>query len=155
MYCQKNYYRIGRHIDFFGKNILVSDHPTWTTDEIVQAGLDRYVVEQSFRQSKDHELVGMLPLRHWTDGKIRCHIFTCVVALAYLRLLEIKLQRGGLNISAAEAMSCMRTLHSCLIWQAGSRKAQRRMEDPDEKQAAILRALGYTVVNGVLQVDQE
>lgn len=94
MYCRKKYYRIGRHIDYFGKNILVTDHPDWTIDEIVQAGLDRYVVEQSFRQSKDHDLVAMLPLRHWTEGKIRCHVFTCVVALAYLRLLEIKLEEG-------------------------------------------------------------
>jgi transposase len=155
MNCRKNHYRIGRHLDYFGKNILVTDHPDWSTDEIVQAGLDRYVVEQSFRQSKDHEMVAMLPLRHWTDGKIRCHILTCVVALAYLRLLEIRLARNGLRISAAEAMESMRTLHSCLLWPTGARKAQRRLEEPNEKQAAILQALGYKVVNGVLRSEQE
>jgi len=155
MNCRKNHYRIGRHIDYFGKNILVTDHPDWSTDEIVQAGLDRYVVEQSFRQSKDHEMVAMLPLRHIDCiGKIRCHIFTCVVALAYLRLLEIRLARNGLKISAAEAMESLRTLHSCLLWPVGGRKAERRLEEPNEKQAAILKALGYKVAGGVLQAEQ-
>jgi transposase len=46
----------------------------WSTDEIVRATLDRYVVEEAFRQSKDDGLVVMMPLRHWTDGKIRCPI---------------------------------------------------------------------------------
>lgn len=155
MNCRKNHYRIGRHIDYFGKNILVTDHPDWSTDEIVQAGLDRYVVEQSFRQSKDHGMVAMLPLRHWTDGKIRCHIFTCVVALVYLRLLEIRLARNGLKISAAEAMESLRTLHSCLLWPAGGKKAERRLEEPNEKQAAILRALGYKMVSGVLRSERD
>jgi len=69
--------------------------------------------------------------------------------------LEIRLARNGLRISAAEAMESLRTLHSCLLWPTGARKAQRRMEEPNEKQAAILRALGYKVVNGVLQSEQE
>jgi hypothetical protein len=31
---------------------------------------------------------------HWTDGKIRCHLLTCVSALACLRLLELKVGGG-------------------------------------------------------------
>ncbi len=75
----------------FGKNILITDHSDWTTDEIVSASLDRYMVESAFRQSKDDDLVSVIPLRHWTDRKIRCHILTCVVALDYLRLIELRL----------------------------------------------------------------
>ena len=29
----KEYYRIGKHIERFGKNIIVSDHMDWSTDD--------------------------------------------------------------------------------------------------------------------------
>ena len=109
---RKNHYRIGRHIERFGKNILITDHDDWSTDEIVRASLDRYMVEKAFRQSKDDDLAAILPLRHWTDGKIRCHILTCVIALTYLRLLELRLGRAGVQLSAAKAMTEMQRLHS-------------------------------------------
>ena len=44
---RKNNYRIGRHIDRFGKNILITDLADWSTDAIVQVSLDRYLVEEA------------------------------------------------------------------------------------------------------------
>lgn len=148
---RKSYYRIGRHIEKFGKNILITDHEDWSTDEIVRASLDRYMVEKAFRQSKDDDLVGIMPLRHWTDGKIRCHIFTCIVALTYLRLLEIRLRRAGLTIAAQVAVEEMRKLHSCLCWSDGRSAPKRMLEELTPMQAEILAALGWEPDNGVLQ----
>jgi len=91
MNFRKNHYRIGRHIDRFGKNIIITDNADWSTDDIVNASLDRWTVEDGFRQSKNDDLVAMMPFRHWTDSKIKCHIFTCIAAYALLRLIEIKL----------------------------------------------------------------
>jgi len=148
---RKNYYQIGRHIDRFGKNLIITDHSGWSTDEIVQASLDRSIVEQSFRQTKDDDLVAMLPIRHFTDDKIRCHILSCIVALCYLRLIENRLHRAGLHISAATAMERMRRLHSCLCWSVGKKKPLRIIEEPTIDQAALLKAFGYEVLDGVLQ----
>ena len=147
----KDHYRIGLYLERFGKNIIVSNHKEWSTDEIVRASLDRYMVEKSFRQTKDDDLVGILPLRHWTDGKIRCHILTCVIALTYLRLIEIRLRRAGLKLSAAETMEQMQKLHSCLCWESGKGKPIRMIEELTETQAAIMGAFGYEVSRGVLQ----
>ncbi|WP_041440246.1 IS1634 family transposase [Syntrophobacter fumaroxidans] len=148
---RKDYYRIGKHIERFGKNIIVTDHANWSTDEIVRASLDRYLVEEAFRQSKDDELVSVLPMRHWTDGKIRCHIFTCMAALTYLRVLENRLAQAGIGQTAAVAMESMRNLHSCLCWYAGKSKPQWMIEEPTEDQSAILRAFGHKIASGVLQ----
>jgi transposase len=149
--ARKNHYRIGIYIEKFGKNILITDRSEWTTDQIVQASLDRYMVESAFRQSKDDDLVSVFPVRHWTDSKIRCHILTCVAALTYLRLIELELHRAGLAITAQTAMEQMRKLHSCLCWTASKRRADRIIEDPTELQAQILAAFGYKVTGGVLQ----
>ena len=151
MNFRKNHYRIGRYIDRFGKNILITDIIGWTTDEIVQASLDRWAVEDSFRLTKDETQVALRPIRHWTDSKIRCHIFTCIAALALLRIIELRLRKAGVDITARTAMKSMHRLHSCLIWLPGKRKAVRMLEEPDDTQAEIMRAFGWKIAGGVLQ----
>jgi transposase len=149
---RKNFYRIGRYINRFGKNIIVTDNMDWTTDEIVRASLDRYMVENAFRQTKDHKQVSLFPIRHWTDGKIRCHILTCLVALTYLRMIEIRLRRAELDLTAAAAMEQMENLHSCLCWNPKKRKPHRMIEEPNDIQAQIVAAFGFQVIEGgVLQ----
>ena len=110
-----------------------------------------YVVEEVFRQSKDGNLVSLMPIRHWTDSKIRCHILTCIVALAYLKIIENRLKTASLNITAHTAMDKMNTLHSCLMWYPKKRKPQRMIEEPDKIQSQIIKAFGFQIKNGVLQ----
>jgi transposase len=136
----------------FGKNIIITDNTDWTTAQIVEASLDRWQVEDRFRLSKDNDLVAMQPIRHWTDSKIRCHLFTCVVAMTYLRMIELKLIAAGINRSAEDVMDDMRHLHSVLLMRAGARKPERRMEIPTKTQAEVLSTFGHYVdAGGVLQ----
>ncbi len=79
MYFRKNHYRINKYIARFGKNIIITSHLDWKTDDIVQASLDRYQVEQAFRQSKASEFGNFRPMWHWTDAKIRCHYLLIVI----------------------------------------------------------------------------
>lgn len=152
MRFRKNYYRIRRYCDKFGKNIIITDNMDWETGQIIQASLDRYMVEKSFRNSKDDDLVGIMPVRHWTDSKIRCHILSCIIALCYLRLVEIRLKRAGCPMSAATAIKNMHRLHSCLLWSAGKGKSVRMIEEPTKIQTEILKAFGHVVTTGgVLQ----
>ena len=150
---RKDAYRVGRRQMRFGKTVIVTDNTDWTTAQIVSASLDRWQVEDQFRQSKNADLVGAQPVRHWTDGKIRCHFFTCVVALTYLRRLELRLEAAGVNRTAADVMDDMQHLHSVLMLPAGARKPRRRLETPSKTQAEVLTALGWRVdAGGVLQV---
>jgi len=152
MRFRKDYYRISKYCDKFGKNILITDNIGWETGQIVQASLDRYMVENSFRASKDDDLVGTMPIRHWTDGKIRCHLLTCIIALSYLRLIEIRMLRADSKMSAATVMTNMHRLHSCLVWKPKQKAPMRVIEEPTKMQAQILKAFGYAVqVGGVLQ----
>jgi len=148
---RKNYHRIGKYIEKFGKNIIITDHMGWETDEIVKASLDRYMVENAFRQSKDDDLVSVMPVRHWTDLKIKCHILTCVFALTYLRFIENRLHRAGLPVSASSAMEQMHKLHSCLCWKDSMTDPDRMIEEPNEIQAQIMKVFGHKIDGGVLQ----
>ncbi len=148
----KNSYLVKQKRTMLGKSIIITDNTDWTTAEIVQTYLDRWQVEDRFRLSKNDDLVGTQPIRHWTDSKIRCHLFTCVAAMTYLRRLELKLEEAGIQRTADDVMEDMEHLHSVLTLDKGSRKARRYIETPTKSQAEILSAFGYYVnKKGVLQ----
>ena len=136
----------------FGKNIIVTDNMDWTTSDIVEASLDRWQVENRFRLSKEDDLVAMRPVRHWTDSKIRCHLFSCVAAMTYLRRIELRLSAAGVHRTAEDVMEDMRHLHSVLVMKNGGRKANRQLEIPTKTQAEVLSAFGYSIdAGGVLR----
>lgn len=152
MSFRKNAYLVERKLSMFGKNIIITDNMDWMTADIVQASLDRWQVEDRFRMSKDDELVGVCPMRHWTDSKIRCHLFTCVAAMTYLRRIELKLEAAGVKRTASDVMDDMQRLHQTLVMKRGSRTPERRIETPSKTQAEVLSAFGHFVdTGGVLQ----
>jgi len=143
---------LAQYTNRFGKNIIITDRHEWSTKEIVKAGWDRWMVENAFRQSKNRDLVSALPIRHWTDGKIRCHLLSCVVALTYLKILEKRLKEAGLDLTADAAIGHMRQLHSCLCWIKEAKKPVRIIEQPSKIQAKILKAFNHKITKGgVLQ----
>jgi transposase len=153
MSFRKDPYKVSKKQAMFGKNIIITDNTDWTTREIVEASLDRWQVENRFRLSNDDDLVAARPIRHWTDSKIKCHLFSCVVALTYLRRLELKLSAAGIKRTIEDVMDDMRHLHSVLTLSKGSRKLNRRLETPSKTQAEVLSCFGYYVdESGVLQI---
>ena len=133
-----------------GKNIIVTDNHDWSTEQIVSASLDRYRIEHQFRVSKASCHVRINPMFHWTDDKIRCHLLTCIIALASLRLLEIK---TGDKYTAKIMVEQMQELDCVLSWQRKAKKPVVYIEEPTELQAQVLAALGYQIKDGsVLQI---
>ena len=151
MTFRKNSYQISRYLERLGKNIIITSHLDWDTADIVSAKLDQYKVEEAFRQTKNHEHCSMRPVWHWTDSKIRCHILTCVIALCFLRIIEMKLMQNKVNISGNKAIDKMKHLNSCLCWGEMQKKPVRLLEEPTPEQARILRVFGRQITSGVLQ----
>jgi hypothetical protein len=75
-----------------------------------------------------------------------------VVALAYLRRLELRLSAAGVSRTAEDVMEDMQHLHSVLTLNRGSIKPIRRLETPTKTQSEVLTALGHRIDgSGVLQ----
>jgi len=142
---RKSAYQIAKAEMLFGKNIIVTDNIDWTTDAIVQASLDRWGVEKSFRDSKSKHHVSTHPMFHWTDSKIRCHLLMCVIALTMRRLLELQVEPALGDVSAEKIIEEMRSLHSLLVWQPGKKKPHQQLEEPTPMQNDVLKAFGYAV----------
>jgi transposase len=152
MSFRKDPYKLEQKRAMFGKNVIITDNTDWTTSEIVEASIDRWQVEDQFRLSNNEDLVSARPVRHWTDSKIRLHLFSCVVAMTYLRVLERRLLASGIKRTAGAVMDDMKRLHSVLLLAKGARKPRRRLETPNKTQAEVLSAFGHRVdESGVLQ----
>jgi transposase len=152
MSFSKDVYQVEKKRQSFGKNVIITDNTDWSTVDIVQANLDRWEVENQFRLSKNDDCVAVSPFRHWTDSKIRCHLFTCVAAMTYLRRIELKLQSHGMNRTAEDVMEDMSQLHSIMVIRDGRSEPKRKLEEPTKTQAEVLSVFGYRVdAGGVLQ----
>lgn len=152
MSFRKDVIAVERKRSMFAKNIIITDNTDWTTSQIVEASLDRWQVEDRFRLSKENDLVTIQSIRHWTDSKIRCHLFSCVVAMTYLRRIELRLNANGVHRSVENVIEDMRHLHSVLVMKGGGRKATRQIEIPTKSQNEVLSAFGFIVdAGGVLR----
>ena len=150
MSFKKDRSEVSEAIARFGKNIIITDHHELSTEEIAQYSLDRYKIESHFRQSKS-PLASISPTYHWTDSKIRCHYFACIIALTVLKLIEIGVQKKGMKLSASKIIKEMNELNSSLVWMKGQKSPHRLIDEPNQIQARILHAFGYKIASGVLQ----
>ena len=71
----------------FGKRILFTNRD-WPVPDVVAAYRSQSDAEFGFRQLKDPHVVSFSPMHHWTDSKIRVHVFYCVLALAVAHLMR-------------------------------------------------------------------
>jgi transposase len=143
MQFHKNTYKEKLAHQRFGKNIIVTDNMEWSAEEIYGAYLDRSNLEDQFRRAKSHYQTSLMPSFHWTDHMLRIFYFTCVVALSYMRLLEIRLAKAGVSMSAKRATEIMKTLHTTYIWMKGQQNPERMVDEPSSDQEVVLKALGY------------
>jgi transposase len=73
--------------ELFGKRIIFTDRDEWSIADVVAGYRSQSEVEADFRQMKDRLVVSFSPMFHWTDQKIRVHVFYCVLALMVARLM--------------------------------------------------------------------
>jgi len=147
----------------FGKNILLTDREDWRVEEIYDTCVTRAVLgpelgngkganaNRAYGNLKDNRSLfqkALLPLYHWTDSKIRVHLFVCVVALTYLTLLCQRLAAAGLHLTPSEAMEELRELRTAIYVKDAEGKLRRVLEEVNKQQAAILKTLGYVVEDG-------
>jgi transposase len=82
-----------------GKTILFTDQADWSDAEIVRGYRGQHQAESAFRCLKSPHHVSLRPQHHWTDQKIRVHVFYCVLALLLCSVLRRQLHRHGIDRS--------------------------------------------------------
>ena len=125
----------------FGKRILFTNRDDWTTADVVAGYRSQSEVEAGFRQMKDPHVVSFGPMRHWTDSKIRVHVFYCVLALSIAHLMRREAEQIGLNLSVRELLAILAGIQeTVLLYHDGGKgrpRAQRILTDKDPIQQRL------------------
>ncbi len=113
----------------FGKRILFTDHDHWPAVDVIAAYRSQSTVENDFRQMKDPRIVSFSPMFHWTDHKIRVHVFYCVLALAVARLMTREATNAGTPMSVRELLATLAGIQETVLLypSTGGRPKARRM----------------------------
>ena len=98
-------------------------------------------VESGFRQMKDPHVVSFGPMRHWTDSKIRVHVFYCVLALTIAHLMRREADNAGLHLSVRELLATLAGIQeTVLLYHDGGKgrpRARRILTDTDPTQQRL------------------
>jgi len=132
--------------EIFGKRLLVTDHDHWSVPEVVAGYRCQNDVESGFRQLKDPNVVGFSPMFHWTESKIRVHVFYCVLALAVAHLMRRQAHQSGLDLSVRELLTNLAGIQeTVLLYPTGDKgrpRAQRILTDTNPTQARLSELFG-------------
>ena len=132
--------------NLFGKRILFTNRDEWSTADVVAGYRSQSEVEAGFRQMKDPQVVSFGPMRHWTDSKIRVHVFYCVLALSIAHLMRREADRAGLHLSVRELLSILAGIQeTVLLYHDGGKgrpRARRMLTDTDPTQQQLAELFG-------------
>jgi transposase len=117
----------------FGKRILFTNRDSWPVTDVVAAYRSQSEIEAGFRQMKDPHVVSFSPMHHWTDSKIRVHVFSCVLALAVAHLMRRHAEQAGLHLSVRELLGELAGIGETVLLHhdggKGRPRAQRILTD--------------------------
>ena len=84
---------------YLGKTIHITDHHSWTTEDIILAYRSQYIIEDAFKQMKDRKIGTWWPMFHWTDQMIQVHGLYCSLSLLFRSLMMKKVRDAGITLS--------------------------------------------------------
>jgi len=131
---------------YFGKKLLISDHHEWSTQEILMTYNNQYLIERIFRDTKNPHHFSIRPQYHWTDPKVRVHIFYCLLGLVLTALLRKELDENGIVIENDALIDELTKIRECWLLKKNNGnksglKIEKHIEVMDETQAEIWKVI--------------
>ncbi len=129
-----------REKKYEGKYLIQTDQVEMTPLEAVAQYKELNEVERGFRSLKDP--IGMRPIWHHHERRVRAHIFVAALAFLLERMLERTLKDAGVPLSAQAALTALQTIRHVRFQVDGQ---ERTGVTPGSQHARqVLRALNIT-----------
>jgi transposase len=97
-----------REKKYEGKYLIQTDQTEMTPQDSVAHYKELNEVERGFRSLKDP--IGMRPIWHTNERRVRAHIFVATLAFLIERMLERALKDAGVPLSAQAALMALQTI---------------------------------------------
>jgi transposase len=129
-----------------GLRMLMTDRHEWQDEEIIAAYHSQAWVEQGFRNVKSPYHLCLRPQYHWTDQKVRVHVFTCVLGLLLLAVLYRRACQRGYQPSTYDTfIDKLNSIRLATLLRRHHKSqplsVEYRLEELDAEQQALLEAL--------------
>jgi transposase len=129
-----------REKKYEGKYLIQTDQTDLTAQDAVAHYKELNEVERGFRSLKDP--IGMRPIWHHNERRVRAHIFVAALSFLIERMLERALQDAGVPLSAQAALTALQTIRHVRFQIDGM---ERTGVTPGSHRARqVLRALRIT-----------
>jgi len=121
---------------FFLKTNIDEKH--LPTPEVVRSYKQLQQVERAFRELKD--FLKIRPIFHYSDSRVKAHVFVCVLAYLLEQLIDLQLKRASKTHSARRALFLLSQLKSIECKANGRSLVVTNRIDPEIE--SLLEALG-------------
>ena len=94
---------------------------------------------------KDPNVVSFSPMFHFTEQKIRVHVFYCVLALMVAKLMVREADRAGMHMSVRALLSSLSGIEETVLLYQGERgrpRARRMLTEQDTTQHRLYDLFG-------------
>jgi transposase len=146
--CEDGVFRFFEHPVHFvreqayeGKYVIQTEEPNLSTVEAVRLYKELSEVERAFANLKD--VIDLRPIYHRTDHRVQAHVFVAALAFLLHRAIEKKLKAAGLDLSATEALTALKSMRVVDIG-LGAGTSKRSVTRGTQRAAGVLRALGIS-----------
>ena len=118
---------------YYGKKLIATDHTDWSMADILNEYSDQECIENGiFRTSKAVNHFAIRPQYHWTDQKIRVHVFLCLTAITIAEVMRMHCENQGISLTKAALLDRLNEVHEGWVFLDGM-KVKRSLEKLDEE----------------------
>ena len=132
-----------------GLFVLRTNRDDLSIAELVSAYKTLARAESAFKELKD--FIDLRPIYHWTEERVKAHIFICVLAYLVEICIEIKLKRAGLEMTARKALDHLSEIK--LVNQEIDGMKICTYSQPSPESRKIIKALGLKLPKEKLFVE--
>jgi len=124
----------GCSVIFSTKNLAI--------EEIVKPYFEKDKVEKAFRSMKS--ILGLKPIKHWLEERVKSHIFICYISYLLISLLETKIKK--MDMSAITALDKLSTAYKVCLKNKKTKNSFEKVVTLSEEQEKIIKAVDKQIL---------
>lgn len=110
--------------------------------EIVKLYFEKDKVEKAFRSLKS--VLGLKPIKHWLEERVKSHIFICYISYLLISLLETKLKK--VDMTAISALDKLSTAYKVCLRNKKTKNNFEKIVTLSKEQEKIMKAVDKNIL---------